>query len=113
MRISDWSSDVCSSDLFPPLACQRPQSLGMQGQRHARAPSRRIVAEFEFAIMLLDDLLDDREPQSRAALPRRHIRLGNRLASLWEPDSVVADPDDDRVPLGYREFGMDMADRRR
>src|SRR3546814_14283998 len=35
MRISDWSSDVCCSDLLPPI-CPRP----MQG-RLSRCPSRR------------------------------------------------------------------------
>src|SRR3546814_17266297 len=31
MRISDWSSDVCSSDLGPPDS-QRPGDVGMEGQ---------------------------------------------------------------------------------
>src|SRR3546814_7795231 len=32
MRISDWSSDVCSSDLFEPV---RPSAEGGSGRRHA------------------------------------------------------------------------------
>src|SRR3546814_1478451 len=31
MRISDWSSDVCSSDLFEPV---RPSAEGRSGRRH-------------------------------------------------------------------------------
>src|SRR3546814_10269679 len=31
MRISDWSSDVCSSDLLPPI-----KSVGMPDRRHGR-----------------------------------------------------------------------------
>src|SRR3546814_3025585 len=30
MRISDWSSDVCSSDLVPPKLAQRPYYQGQQ-----------------------------------------------------------------------------------
>src|SRR5690606_22731617 len=82
---------------FLPLARQRPQPPRMQGQRHACALSRRIGAEVEFAIMLLDDLLDDRESQPGAALPRRHMGFGDRIAGLRQPDPVVADPDDDGV----------------
>src|SRR3546814_4457198 len=35
MRISDWSSDVCSSDLHAPLAAPRP-ALGRRAQPESR-----------------------------------------------------------------------------
>src|SRR3546814_19516659 len=37
MRISDWSSDVCSSDLRPPPspACAGPRLQGRRGPAHA------------------------------------------------------------------------------
>src|SRR3546814_3931609 len=111
MRISDWSSDVCSSDLspFPALAGQRPKPVGMQGQRHARPLPRRIIREFHLAIMLFDDLLDDREAQPGAALPRRHIGLGDRVARLRQPDSVVGDDDADDIAGAYIELRVDRA----
>src|SRR3546814_5999893 len=41
MRISDWSSDVCSSDL-PDRACQPDQHLvGPDASAHARSPPDR------------------------------------------------------------------------
>src|SRR3546814_2787479 len=83
MRISDWSSDLCSSDLPRP---------------------RRIIREFHLAIMLFDDLLDDREAQPGAALPRRHIGFGDRVARLRQPDSVVGDDDADDIAGAYIEL---------
>src|SRR3546814_20852669 len=88
MRISDWSSDLCSSDLPRP---------------------RRIIREFHLAIMLFDDLLDDREAQPGAALPRRHIGFGDRVARLRQPDSVVGDDDADDIAGAYIELRVDRA----
>src|SRR3546814_4015606 len=34
MRISDWSSDVCSSDLPPPRPCQQPQRRAREARQH-------------------------------------------------------------------------------
>src|SRR3546814_11110114 len=62
MRISDWSSDVCSSDLQP-----------------------------------------------GAALPRRHIGFGDRVARLRQPDSVVGDDDADDIAGAYIELRVDRA----
>src|SRR3546814_17736177 len=84
MRISDWISDVCSSDL-------------------------RIIREFHLAIMLFDDLLDDREAQPGAALPRRHIGFGDRVARLRQSDSVVGDDDADDIAGAYIELRVDRA----
>src|SRR3546814_6398591 len=39
MRISDWSSDVCSSDLDPGLRPRHPQHLADTGQGAAGAPT--------------------------------------------------------------------------
>src|SRR3546814_8492262 len=71
MRISDWSSDVCSSDLSPALACRdwhlgdRPRTRRLGGT--ARSPVRRRRASscslsgLDAAMMFL------REYRSRAA----------------------------------------------
>src|SRR3546814_5305118 len=51
MRISDWSSDVCSSDLYD-----------RQRHRHAQddgQPAAFLVAQFDDAADLLDVRLDD------------------------------------------------------
>ena len=63
------------------LGLERRQALGIEGDPHPRAAPRP-VEERDLAHMLLDDLLDDREPQARAAHPRGYIRLGQPLAVL-------------------------------
>src|SRR3546814_18779549 len=48
MRISDWSSDVCSSDLFDGSRIGRGASLARvlaSGDRHAAFRSRRVVVK--------------------------------------------------------------------
>src|SRR3546814_2957145 len=47
MRISDWSSDVCSSDLFGqrPDRPVRPGQLRRGQGRHARSEERRVGKE--------------------------------------------------------------------
>src|SRR3546814_7681523 len=44
MRIRDWSSDVCSSDLRSPRQPARPPTLGLRRRRGARAASRRLCS---------------------------------------------------------------------
>src|SRR3546814_19869333 len=45
MRISDWSSDVCSSDLPHPLACRRRCS-GSSGPAICRSSGQRWLGSF-------------------------------------------------------------------
>src|SRR3546814_16810115 len=65
MRISDWSSDVCSSDLFQKLRVFQPQSFGQRLQhrrlglaadpRHALADiDRRFLVFVEQAWVEID-----------------------------------------------------------
>src|SRR3546814_16251796 len=56
MRISDWSSDVCSSDLQPSKAVPlslRPIELKMRVEQEHRAPDGRIQPDL-FSRRLLD-----------------------------------------------------------
>src|SRR3546814_1082538 len=99
--------------LLPALPGQGPEPVGMERQGHARPLPRRIVRKFKFAIMLLDDLLDDREAEAGAALPRRHIGFGDRVARLGQPDTVVGNPADDLSPGADFECRADMAGRGR
>src|SRR3546814_7912380 len=61
--------------LLPALPGQGPEPVGMERQGHARPLPRRIVRKFKFAIMLLDDLLDDREAEAGA--DRKSTRLNS------------------------------------
>src|SRR3546814_3077526 len=50
MRISDWISDVCSSDLLPRSSGRQTarRTSRPSGQRHARAPSLRYSNALNF-----------------------------------------------------------------
>src|SRR3546814_19673297 len=41
MLISDWSSDVCSSDLVPVQGCRKPSALAGEGHKLAGARQHR------------------------------------------------------------------------
>src|SRR3546814_20591672 len=53
MRISDWSSDVCSSDLLPQLAGRRV-TLGVRPE-HLH-PSEEATASFQAQVQLVETL---------------------------------------------------------
>src|SRR3546814_14829219 len=72
MRISDWSSDVCSSDLFRAFGDEDE----FTGQRHAAvrlAPARQGFGAINLATRHTDDRLEERHelalPQTAAYLP--------------------------------------------
>src|SRR3546814_4996666 len=67
MRISDWSSDVCSSDLGPEVAALvDPQPGGEGAQRHDA-----LDAEVQHAGALADELAEGAEDERR-----RHAHQG-------------------------------------
>src|SRR3546814_16624708 len=82
MRISDWSSDVCSSDL------EFGEHIGIKSDADA-CPATCRIFKSDFAEMLLDDLLDDREAQPRTLLPGRHVRFDNPVALGGQSNTVV------------------------
>ena len=55
--------------------------------------------------MLFDDFLDDREAESGAALPRRHIGFGNGVARLGKADPVSIDANDNLAERARRHGG--------
>ena len=62
-------------------------------------PAAPAVEKGDLAHMLLDDLLDDREPEAGAAHPRRHVGLGQPLAVLGKADAGVEQVDDELRPV--------------
>src|SRR3546814_2521174 len=62
MRISDWSSDVCSSDLFPPLIRRRVE--------RCRLPAMRVLACL-LALFVLAACAGDREPHISSPVAAR------------------------------------------
>src|SRR3546814_4767714 len=87
MRISDWSSDVCSSDLLFAAVqrvlhrlCGRKAELARSGDLHRRARGR--VAAFTRRLVLNLELAKARQRHFRAALGGVHDRLENRVHGL-------------------------------
>src|SRR3546814_3625171 len=86
MRISDWSSDVCSSDLGPEVAALvDPQPGGEGAQRHDA-----LDAEVQHAGALADELAEGAEDERRRHAHRsEERRVGKECVSTcrsrWAP----------------------------
>src|SRR3546814_8211194 len=121
MRISDWSSDVCSSDLVLQAADLRPVVLpdfrAFLENRHPRE-SGDDGAGFAVAVAPLDDgfaldaeaaggipfaILTERQlfPE-RASQPRRHRRAGR------EPEAIIRDLGElsEGSPIVHEDHGV-------
>src|SRR3546814_16901597 len=72
MRISDWSSDVCASDLS---TRSRP---GRRGRRGRRGPKARKALRGRKAIPDRRATLARRVPKARRATPGRKVPKGGR-----------------------------------
>src|SRR3546814_1324015 len=77
MRISDWSSDVCSSDLARSGAVTR-DDLGERHMAEARAPARRVFAALQRGG------IGDRGIGLQPCAQRRQLRPADRLRDLVE-----------------------------
>src|SRR3546814_11755906 len=91
MRISDWSSDVCSSDLLRPARVLRPARLGMEGQ------SRRNVFQLEPAGVVrvlrpADHLTTARPRHESHAMPRFLIERDHPDAGALTPEQPAEAP---------------------
>src|SRR3546814_21053862 len=80
MRISDWSSDVCSSDLF---GLER-RAIFHAGQRQRR----KLVEEFKKVEIELSDAI--RDGIGKELLLGREIRAGRIGAAASTPAIVIA-----------------------
>src|SRR3546814_14492479 len=98
MRISDWSSDVCSSDLLEVLAeCHHPVSIVTEGALVLRdldllAPmAQRGLASVYLSVTTLDNRLSEKmEPRAAAPHTRsEERRVGKECVrtcrSRWSP----------------------------
>src|SRR3546814_9049333 len=109
MRISDWSSDVCSSDLLGMIVGDR---LGDVLEQHGLAGARRRDDQRALALALRADEVD--HPR-RLVLHRRVERVERELLVRIERGKIVeidAVADDfgiveiDRRKLGQREIAL-------
>src|SRR3546814_20826355 len=82
MRISDWSSDVCSSDLFDPLG----EAVRYAGRGDV-APEGRVVAARE-CIMRDHEVADRLILMERVAVEARHDVRIDRVARRSEERRV-------------------------
>src|SRR3546814_7129680 len=98
MRISDWSSDVCSSDLVPPLetrlhpgearlegraGLERPRLVARPGAELAVAAARREIGVGDAVGDRRDRPLDaDLAAQRLPVKQQRDLRVRSQLAAL-------------------------------
>src|SRR3546814_15392773 len=97
MRISDWSSDVCSSDLLPavlgafedqPVVKEVEDFLARHAQRIEQAGDRQLALAVDADV---DDVLGvEFEIEPRTAI-RDHARGEQELARRVRPAAVVPD----------------------
>src|SRR3546814_16184314 len=97
MRISDWSSDVCSSDLVerklvrPPVAIGAPQQ-GSQRGGFLHGTGQRIIARLCVHCTIPFSFSGDRDSRpcpARGELRSEERRVGNKCVSTcryrWSP----------------------------
>src|SRR3546814_11018028 len=86
MRISDWSSDVCSSDLYARAGDGQAAAKGWKVERLARQPvdsaaDEKILIEHRYGaiggVRIADDLAQDGVDQ-RLSVRLRHVRRSRR-----------------------------------
>src|SRR3546814_16283825 len=77
MRISDWSSDVCSSDLRLPVAIEHPERKAQRP--HILAEERFLVAKTKF-LDAVQRMLRDVEGKE---LPLRQAAVLQRIAVIF------------------------------
>src|SRR3546814_17598997 len=97
MRISDWNSDVCSSDLFADTIDQQAESLAVMGNdEDARLGIERLFRQFEIATQVdhRDDLaaqIDDTQHDVRRTGRQEERRVGQECVSTcrarWPSDT--------------------------
>src|SRR3546814_5242944 len=97
MRISDWSSDVCSSDLEDAAACQNEACLG-RGELVVRRSRHRSGANFGRG-RLGDD----------AAQRARRINVDLGFVNLVDGRNARAEPFDGALHLVHADIGHDKA----
>src|SRR3546814_6126830 len=81
MRISDWSSDVCSSDLArchrvlpaAPLALPQPPARQLEGLGHPTVPAAKAVGPPARRQVL----------STRVVIPELGLELLQRLGEIW------------------------------
>src|SRR3546814_8697669 len=83
MRISDWSSDVCSSDLLADAYADRSDRLQVQGGGHVIAvlPDDRNGSQHQRFILKLDS--------GQTVLVAHNIDLAPRIEGLHEGDLIT------------------------
>src|SRR3546814_7833304 len=75
MRISDWSSDVCSSDLILDDGRSAPMDMARLQQRFEQCPVRVGGREHHLAHLVIEPPPGDSAPR-----PRRHLPLDGEAA---------------------------------
>src|SRR3546814_4239805 len=99
MRISDWSSDVCSSDLAPEFVQLLPTAIGPEGA--VAIPGRNLLA-----VSNETDLIEDGGVRS-------HVTLYSYGEGPAQYPMVVSGSDHSGRPIGFGALSGLAADPRR
>src|SRR3546814_13808585 len=108
MRISDWSSDVCSSDLKPQVfRCWKARKIGLPGDRVPRSDARTLAAITVSPVMIratnvvADDVAANAEVGAHVLAIGRHD-TGYAILPSEDHDATIGQvgPDD----LSLRQF---------
>src|SRR3546814_5364521 len=81
VRISDWSSDVCSSDLLPPIRRQRDEVVSWVREGRTNVSKGRKINGFEWPILCAASYLRgvaDSRVERRRCRPRRQAQKYRR-----------------------------------
>src|SRR3546814_7858357 len=89
MRISDWSSDVCSSDLLPAavMVDQGPQRIELQAQAREEAQQRGLDHHAPVADAVVDAALEQAADQAERRSEERRVgkECVSTCRSRWSP----------------------------
>src|SRR3546814_4545352 len=96
MRISDWSSDVCSSDLFPKHLRKVPEYAGghhekMDGTGYPRGLTREQMS-ITARIMAIADVFEALTAADRPAKKAKKLSEALKIMSFMNKDNNL-DPD--------------------
>src|SRR3546814_16371555 len=103
MRISDWSSDVCSSDLYARIRTVKSDLTGPSGAPSATAVEERVRAEAR--IRDIETLVAGLE-EAAGRLQTLSDELGGLLEDLQKlPSDKMSEPDRDKLDAVTMSLG--------
>src|SRR3546814_12217839 len=102
MRISDWSSDVCSSDLHGRLGGAEPAADGLVHPRHADDGAGGRAAVHQHVLADGEALAEPALPLGRSEERRVGKECVSTCRSRWAPDPSKKNNNQSDTPNSYQ-----------